>query len=279
MAMDGSDGPHKVAVGAMVRFAYRSVFGRLELVLELGWIMLLALLATLILPNVLLPDRVAAEGWHLDALDGGEAVIALLSLSAFAVRWHQSILLGDPRRLSPRVFFRAWLRFLAYGCAIYLVIGAIAGIALLGLTRLGASDATQALVGLAAIMLGILVALGTLRCGMIFPAAARGRPIGLVTAWRLLRGNSWRFALASMVTALPVTAMTAVLTAIVIAVALPEGAELVTTPPLGFAILTGLIEAVSDILLVALGATLLSGFYRELVARRDDGSVEQPTQR
>ena len=90
--------PRKLAIGTMVRFAYRSVFGRLELIPELGWIMLLALLAVSILPEILLPGRHVGGELRLAPQDYVQAAVALLALSAFAVRWHQSILLGDPRR-------------------------------------------------------------------------------------------------------------------------------------------------------------------------------------
>ena len=128
--------PRKLAVGTMVRFAYRSVFGRLELIPELGWIMLLALLAVSILPEILLPGRHAGGELRLAPQDYVQAAVALLALSAFAVRWHQSILLGDPRRQPPALFFRGWLRFLVYGCILYAVLGAIVAAAALAMTRL-----------------------------------------------------------------------------------------------------------------------------------------------
>jgi NADH:ubiquinone oxidoreductase subunit 4 (subunit M) len=83
-----------------------------------------------------------------------------------------------------------------------------------------------------------------------------------------MRGNSWRLVWTSLLTVLPIKIATFGLTAVAIAVALPGGSEFAGTPPLGLVILAGVIEAVSDILLAALGASVLSGFYRELVAWR-----------
>jgi hypothetical protein len=266
--MSRTDDRNKVRVGTMVGFAYRNVFGRLGLVLDLGWPMLLALMAVLILPGVLLPDQHVGGALRLDTLDYAQAVVALLSLSAFAVRWHQSILVGDPHRQPPRAFFRAWLRFLGYGCICYFVIGVVAASTLLLVSRVATGEAAAGAVELGAIVVGILLAVALLRFAMLFPAAAAGAPLGAAAAWRLMRRNTWRLVLASILTAVPVTFTAGFLTLIVIAVALPGGPESPVPPPLGFAILTGLIETAANILLVALGASLLSGFYRALMARR-----------
>jgi hypothetical protein len=256
--------PRKVAVGATVGFAYRSVFGRLELIPEFGWIMLLALLAVSIVPDILLPRRHAVE--NLDARDYVQAAVALLALSAFAVRWYQSILLGDPRRQPSALFFRGWVRFLVYGSLLYAVLGAIVASAALTLARPADGTAAQALVGLAAVVAGMAIALATTRCALVFPAAACGRPLGLASAWRLMRGNTWRLIWVGLLTTLPLKILTLGMTAFVIAVAAPDGSDLLAAPPMGFAILTGVIEAVADMLLAALGASVLSSFYRELVA-------------
>ncbi|MGH7073879.1 MAG: hypothetical protein ACREFD_06725 [Stellaceae bacterium] len=251
----------------MVGFAYRSVFGRLGLVLDLGWIMLLVLMAVLILPGVLMPGRYGSDQVRLDALNYGQAVVALLSLSAFAVRWHQSILVGDPHRQPPRAFFRAWLRFLAYGCIAYAALGVLAVVALGALAAVPHTKAVGGAVEFGAVIAAFFLALGLLRFGLMFPAAASGVPLGPVAAWRLMRGNTWRLAIASILAAVPITFIAAVLTALVVALALPGGAAAHVPPPIGFTILAGLIETAANFLLVALGASLLSAFYRELMAR------------
>lgn len=271
--MDEAAKPRAVAIGAIVRFAYRSVFGRLGLVPELGWIMLLALLAVAIVPRLLLAAPVAEDVLQLDPLDYVQLAVALLAISAFAVRWHQSILIGDPRRQPPALFLRGWARFLVYGCVLYAVLGAILAVMLASLQPATGDTATKALIALAALILCWLVMLATARCAMLFPAAACGKPLGVGAAWRLMRGNSWRLIGASILTALPLKMAALVLTAIVFEVAMPDGPDAVAAPPAGFVILIGVIEAVSDILLAALGASVLSGFYRELVAWRGNGAV------
>lgn len=264
--------PRKLAVGTMVRFAYRSVFGRLELIPELGWIMLLALLAVAILPDLLIPGRHVGGQFRIGWQDGAQAVVALLALAAFAVRWHQSILLGDPRRQPPSMFFRGWVRFLVYGCVLYGALGIVVAATAFGLAWSAPDPALEGLIALGALIVIWLVLLATARLALLFPAAACGRPLGVGAAWRLMRGNSWRMVWVSILTALPLKIVAFGLAAIMIAAALPAGSEFVTTPPMGFVILSGVIEAVSDMLLAALGASVLSGFYRELVAWRASGA-------
>lgn len=262
--------PRKLAVGTMVRFAYRSVFGRLELIPELGWIVLLALLAVAIVPDVLLPARHAGRQFSLDPLDFAKAAVSLLALSAFAVRWHQSILIGDPRRQPVALFFQGWARFLIYGCAVYAVLGAIVAVAALTLGWSAPNEATQGAVLLAAAVGCWLALLAAVRCALVFPAAACGKPIGVGTSWRFMRGNVWRMIGASILVTLPTKLVAFGLMAAIVALTVPPGGE--AAPPLGLIILAGVIEAVSDMLVAALGASILSGFYRELAGWRGNAA-------
>jgi len=277
--MDGSERPRKVAVGTIVRFAYRTVFGRMGQILDLGWIMLLALLAARIVPNLLVPGRHATGDLQFDAIDIGQAVVTLLAASAFAVRWHQSILVGDPHRQPAASFFRAWARFLIYGCVVYALIGTVVAVAAVTMARMADSTATVAVVALLAVIAGLAVTLVAVRCSLVFPAAACGQPLGIGAAWRLLRGHTWRLIAASIVTTLPVTVVATIVTAILLStvVLTAPGADVLAQPPLGLTILSGLVESITDMLLVALSASLLAGFYRELVAWR--GAVGGDPQR
>ena len=257
--------PIRVPVGTVVRFAYRSVFGRLGLVLEIGWAPLLVLLAATIVPSLVFPARATASLLDVGPSDIGQAIVVLLALTAFAVRWHQLLLIGDPRRLPPAAFFRGWLRFLAYIAAAYIAIGIVIGVAVTVAAKLVVGDAALALAELAAIVIAILLALAIVRCGLIFPAAACAAPLGVAAAWRLMRGNAWRLALASTLAAVPVMVVTAIATALIVAISLPSAAEETVTSPLSLVLLAGLLETGADVCLVALGASLLSAFYRELV--------------
>jgi len=268
--------PRKLGVGTMVRFSYRSVFGRLELIPELGWIVMLALLAASIVPDLVMPGRHAGQQFRLDVLDFAQAAIALLALSAFAVRWHQSILVGDPRRQPAALFFQGWMRFLIYGCAVYAVLGAIVAVAALALSSRTASEPVQAAVLLVAAAACWLAILAVVRCALVFPAAAAGKPIGLGTSWRLMRGNVWRLIAASILVTLPVKLTALGLMALLVAAAWPGGGGEAATPP-GIVIIGGVIEVISDMLVAALGASVLAGFYRELAAWRVAGVAATPS--
>ena len=268
--MDQAAAPQRVAVGAVVRFAYRNVFGRVGLILELGWIMLLILLAASILPPLLLPGAIGGDPLKLGPLDYAQAAVTLLALSAFAVRWHQLILLGDPRRQPSALFLGAWLRFLIYGCILYAVLGAILAVTLLTAQPLIASTAAKALAATAALILCWLALLAAARSALLFPAAACGKPLGLAGAWRLMGGNTWRLVAATILATLPLKAATVAVITILVAAIRPPGSDHLVTPPMGFAILIGVIGTLANTLLAALGASVLSGFYRELVAWRGD---------
>ena len=271
--MEQTAAPHKVAIGAVVRFAYRNVFGRIGLISELGWIVLLILLAASILPPLLLPGAVMSDPLPLGPLDYALAGVTLLALSAFAVCWHQLILLGDPRRQPRALFVRAWLRFLIYGCVLYAVLAAILVVTLLSMQPLAGGMTAKALAAAAALLLSWLALLTAARCALLFPAAACGKPLHLASAWRLMAGNTWRLVAATILTALPLKAVTFAVITILVAAIRPQGAGHLVTPPFGFVILMGVVGTVSNMLLAALGASVLSGFYRELVAWRGDAAA------
>ena len=260
--------PKRISIGALVRFAYRSVFGRVMTILDIGWMPLIPLLAALILPGIFAPARSDPDTLSFGPLSYVEAVVVMLSLAAFAVRWHQAILVGDPRRLPRAAFLGAWWRFLAYMIVIYIVIALVLVAALAVLSQVKLDEATTALLELVAILLSLAVSLAVLRFGLLFPAAAAGKPLGPLEAWRLMRGNTWRLAVASFLTAFPVMFVTGFITLLVLTIALPKD-DLTAPPPFGLVIIAGLIEAAADLVLVALGASLLSACYREIAMRRD----------
>jgi hypothetical protein len=138
-----------------------------------------------------------------------------------------------------------------------------------GLTAPDGNDAVAAgksfLAGLAALAL----LLGVTRLSLLFPAAAFGEPLGLGAAWRALRGNTLRLLAASILSALPIVLVTGVLIGQLLAAAhLGPGEVLARNPPVGLLLLTGVIEVVLRLVLVALGASILSGFYRRVVLQR-----------
>lgn len=268
----------KVPVTAAVVIAWRAVFGRFGLVLELGWLPLLVMLGALLLPGLAI--RYLAPAGQLPtggALDDAAAVfdagVALLALNAFAVRWHRLMLLGELSPPPQRVFARAWLRFIGYSVAVYAAgLGFFALVWYAGLARPAGTDQIAAIKSAAVAALGVALSLGVARFSLVFPAAAFGAPVAPGTAWRAMRGNAWRLLLASLVGTLPIMLATGILLDQLLAVAHLGPAELIDKrPPLGLILLTGVIEALLRLVLMALSASILAEFYRRLVLQRGEG--------
>jgi hypothetical protein len=266
----------KVPVAEVAITAYRAVFGRLGLMLELAWLPLLVLLAAALLPGLVakyvMPTAVhAASPSALAPGDLAVDAIALLCLNAFAVRWHQLSLFADIRAVPRRVFLRAWARFMAYTLLISLLVYLLA----LGLFALAASadgpvaeDPAAAGLVVLATALALALGLAIARCSLIFPAAACGEPLGLVAAWRQMRGNTWRLIGATLMVVIPIVfTVGLVLSRIFAAAGLGSPEVLLTNPPLGSFLLAGVVDVVLRFILVALGATILSEFYRRILRR------------
>src|SRR6185437_253105 len=199
--------PVKIRIGEVAAVAYRLVFGRLGLVLDLGWLPLLVMLAAELAPGVLellrpMPADAAAPAVRVADIVG--VVAALLCLSAFAVRWYQALLMvassGPPRRL----FFVAWARFILYTVIFSLPAAGSA----IGLTLTGASptaaDETSRLLAAGMALPSLVLALAVLRLSLLWPAAAQGFPMSWRAAWRAMRGNTWRLVAVMLVVYLPI---------------------------------------------------------------------------
>jgi len=265
--MDDAEMRVSVPIAEVAVGAYRNVFGRLGLLLDLAWVPLLILLTATLLPGYLhfyLGLHSPLLDWHITALglgveDAIEALAGLLCLNAFAVRWHQAILFGDERLTPPGIFLGAWIRFLLYTLLLYLISAGLF-VALL----IANTDKAPAYLAPSASLLAILLWTGTIRCSLLFPAAAFGRPLSIAAAWRAMRGNSWRLLGCGFV------ACTPVLLAVVLIL---SGAftgfhiEQFDRLPLGFFLLRGVVETCTNILIVALGAAVLSSFYRRIMLR------------
>lgn len=267
--------PVQVPVGEVVIAAYRSVFGRFGLALELGWLSLLVLLFGFVLPDLALRYLVpqAANASDLQVLDLydlgniGEFIIGVFALSAFAVRWYQLLLLADPRAMSFNAALRAWLRMAAYGLAILaLWIGFyVAAHA----TNLAAPESSDAVITVEAVVAASLF-VGITRLSLLFPAAAYGAPLGLWAAWQAMSGNVWRLAGANILAMLPLFFTSVLVVGAVedLAFADPTEASL-SSAPLGYFLLEGVIQAVTAFVMVALIASIASEFYRRVVLPRE----------
>jgi hypothetical protein len=256
-----------VPVAEVAAEAYRAVFGRLGLLLDLAWLPLLIMLAAALLPGYLhfylgwngLPR------WHNDAVsfnteDLIQALAGLLCLNAFAVRWHQAMLFPGERATPGGIFLGAWARFLFYTLLLYLVSACL-------LAALLFADAETAPTYVAPVagLLATLVWVGAMRCCLLFPAAAVGKPLGIAPAWRAMRGNSWRLLGCGFIACTPVLLiLVLILSGVFTALHLDQLSD---NMPLGFFILRGVIETCTNFVVVALGAAVLSSFYRRIMPR------------
>ncbi len=259
-----------VPVAEVAAEAYKAVFGQLGLLFDRAWLPLLIMLAATLVPGYLhsyvgwldFPKwRNGAIGFSLE--DVIEALAGLLCLSAFAVRWYQTMLFPADHGPPKSIFLGAWTRFLLYTLLLYFVSAIL-------LSALIIADAASLPTYLAPIagVLALLIWVATVRCSLLFPAAAFGRPLGLPTAWRTMRGNSWRLLACGIVACAPVIlAIIVILGTVFSALHLNQDSGRL---PLGFFILRALIGTCANFLVVALGASVLSAFYRRIMLRGVD---------
>jgi hypothetical protein len=249
----------KVPVAEVAASAYRSVFGRLSLFFDLAWLPLLITLLAAILPGYLrfygglgpFPHWIGDDmGFGIEALI--EAVVGFFCLNAFAVRWHQTLLV--PRSAAPPPFIGPWLRFLLYTALFYLFAAAL--VALL----FSVNDDSRWPVGIAAIALWLV----PVRCSLLFPAAACSQPLSFAAAWRALRGNLWRLLGCGFAACMPAVFIAALILSGVFAGFHLDRFGSARLPP-GFFILYGVIKTCLNFIVMALGASVLALFYRHTV--------------
>lgn len=264
--MAGAGTRIKVPVAEVMVEAYRSVFGRLSLLLDLAWLPLLILLAATLLPGYLrlyqgLPGFPAWSGddYGLSIENIVEAIAGLLCLTAFSVRWYQLVLF-EHGRASAGIFVAAWLRLLAYTLFLYLA-AAVLLTAMLLADLSGAPDYLAPIAGVAT----VAAWLAPVRCSLLFPAAAAGKPLSVAAAWRALGGNTWRLFATVMLVSIPTAFVVAmILSAFFAGFQLDSLGD--APPPLGLFLLRGVIGSCADFLVVALSASVVAGFYRRLAA-------------
>jgi hypothetical protein len=246
--------------------AFREVFGRLNLVLDIAWLPLLLLLAAGILPGYfhLYRGLAAWPAWRgdqfgLNAENVIEAVVGLLALTAFAVRWYQVSLFTGTRTAPSGGFVGAWLRFLGYTLLLYFLAALLLAAMLLA-DRDGVPDYIALATGAA--MMAAWMA--PVRCMLLFPAAASGKPLSIIAAWRALGGNTWRLFVTVMLVTIPVVFVTAMIVSAFFA-GFHIDAYGDKLPPLGFFLLRAVLSTCGNVLVVALCASVIAGFYRRLV--------------
>jgi len=269
--------PVRIPVAEVTVGAYRFVFTRLGLFLELAWLPLLLLLAMAIMP-AWLPYLVSPDD-HGDLFsylpDVSQLVAGGLCLNAFAVRWHQMALFPGPEAASKPSWFRPWVRFLLYTLVFYLVnLAMMAAVVQLSSGGDNVSEGNQVLVLCAALAMVFPVMLGMARLSLLLPAAAYGQPLGLGNAWSLMRGNTWRLVACGLLAGVPlvlsvVIVLGAVFSALNLQISDLQSGDAALNPPMGLFLLEGVIDTVVNFLIVALGASILVDVYRRLVLARE----------
>ncbi len=257
-----------VPIAEVAAEAYRAVFGRLSLFFDLAWLPLLVMLAATLGPGYLhfYLGWHAIPSWEGDRYGFGtedliEALAGLLCLNAFAVRWHQAMLFSDERRAPQGVFLGAWLRFLLYTLLLYVVSAGVLAALILASAQENAVSYLAPIAGLAVTLIWV----GMVRCSLLFPAAAFGNALGLRAAWRAMRGNSWRLLGCGIVACAPLMLVVVlILSGVSSELHLDQSSDRV---PLGFFILRGVIATCTNFVIVALGASVLSTFYRRIMLR------------
>ncbi|HTZ80635.1 MAG TPA: hypothetical protein VMC10_22180 [Stellaceae bacterium] len=276
-------GPVKVPVMATIREACGQVFGRFGFFINLALLPALAVLvlrlalASLYFPPAAAPDHPASGGpWWLNLLAG---ILSVLVYNVFLVRWHQQALYGAPRDYDSVVFLQGYRRFvlyslITYGVVLALAIGlgasslVVAGFSLFGLSKAAVGGlAIGALIGLVGFSVWML------RCALIFPSAAYGRPLGFGEAWQQIRGNAWRLFGASLLVALIMFVVTFVPSFFIgiadgVAKVMAKHSSPSSTFMMVLLVARLVVDVAATFIGMALGASTLSIFYQRIVLRR-----------
>lgn len=262
--------PVKIPVWHVAKESYSSVFGDPRSFFKLVWPPAFLGYATLAPSFYLFFEKIEASHGTLDPRTFGhvfrwfdgvsllETAIFIGFLCLFAVGWHRWRLLGEQDNHTSPTFWRAWLRFTGYGLLIWspdfieLILKIAHEFDVWPADDSGVGEIVANLVSIAS----LLILICGICCSLIFPAAALDRPLTLLEAWRRLRGNFWRLVACcaltgalGFVTCLPI---------IIVVMAL--------TPGIGtaFQLAMTAIGALYEFVFVALFASILSSFYRQI---------------
>jgi hypothetical protein len=181
MSYAASPSEQKIDIAASVRAAYTVVMDNTQLAINLALLPFAILVAAEIVAWIL-----GGGGWFgmilaLLVRAGGFLVFG----TAFIVRWHRFMLLGETtsEALLPPGWSTFFLTAVKIGLAVF--VGALVLVLI-------AAVPPHFLTVLIAIAGYIALALAAARVSLAFPAAAIERPIALREAWDLMAGNYWR---------------------------------------------------------------------------------------
>jgi hypothetical protein len=213
--------PRKLPVWSTVGGCYATVAHDIGQLVRISWLWLL-----LMVPVYAAAHWLVSFDWALTAPDWAwmaprwvreiapvmPLVVELPFLASIAVAWHRLVLRHE--RVSARAYLRldrpVWLYAMCALGFLVLTIGPFLPVVALG----AATQYSYGLQGLhTELLLVILLALGALSLGvslfvlprlsLVLPALALGERLSLSKAWRITRGNTLRFALATYLCMLP----------------------------------------------------------------------------
>lgn len=221
--------------------AYRAVFGRVQLAVEM------ALLPYAIVLAIELVSLLFMHGGAMGKVAGSlaHALGLLLFGAVFVVRWHRFVLLDET--VGGELLPPGWREFVIAGVKVGAIV--LAGwVVLVGIALLPPFFVTIPLSAAG----GVALTLGALRVSLIFPAAAIGQPVALRTAWDWVEGNYWRLFASAFACYFPFAVLQMLISAIAAAF-----------PSLFWIVFEALRLAVS-FAGAAVVAALLSHIYRDL---------------
>ena len=193
MSYSGSpDTAYRIAVGATVSRAYRSVFGDLRLAAALAWLPLALVLGAEAI--ALLVGGSGFVGRVFSSLIG--MIGFLLFGTTFAVRWSRFILLGE--RQSDALFPPGWRPMMVVTVKVCLLI--LAGAVVIALIARLAPHALRIVIWVVG---GLAIVLLSPRLFLAFPGAAIEQPPALRAAWDRIGGDYWRFLACVLICYLP----------------------------------------------------------------------------
>ena len=181
MTYAASPSEQKIDIAASVRAAYTLVMDNAPLALDLAWLPFAILVGAEIIAWL-----VGGGGWFgmilaLLVRAGGFAVFG----TAFIVRWHRFVLLGETT--SQTLFPPGWATF--FLTVVKLGIAAfVAAIVLVMIVAVMPSFLAFVL----AVAGYFAIVLAWSRVSLVFPAAAIERPLSVRQAWDVMAGNYWR---------------------------------------------------------------------------------------
>lgn len=239
---------YRIDIVDQVGQAFRAVFDRARLVLEI------ALLPFLIVFAVELASLLFANGGTIGKV--AAVLVRALGLlvfgSVFIVRWHRFVLLGET--VGGELLPPGWREFVIAGIKVGVLVFC-GWVILVGIALLPPFFITVPLAAAG----GVALTLAALRVSLIFPAAAIGQPVALQTAWGWVAGNFWRLFASAFACYFPFVVLQMLI-----------GAVASVFPSL-FGIVFEALRLAASFAGGAVVAALLSHLYRELGAPLNEG--------